>query len=408
MLRRLIDFLSSLRLALALLLGLALVAVFGTIWPSRDAGMDVFRYELFYQTVWFRLLLGLLALNLTVCTLRLLLRRLGDRRRLLEQLRNSTPGSGIAVADIDGNSLAGLLKSQGYHGQLSDGVVLAWRRRVGRFGVMIIHSSLLAIMGGALLSGTGFVGTLNIYIGDTSPTVFDWDAGKDRPLGFDFRLDHFEPVFYPIELRYAVIDAASRKPLGEVTTQRGELVDLPRQGWQAEVLGFDPIAQKLSLKILRPGQPAVIYQAIAGQKDLDNQVDGLIFYPLAYRDPVLKQLHSEVSILEGGRVVRQGVIEVNRPLVHRGVTIFQTAFNVDPSGALYGGFQFSRDPGEPLVWVGCIVLMLGLFINMLLRPRATGLVRDAGGWRLVGLIGFRGEHGRDDLQQLADKLQSVD
>ncbi len=408
MLTKLLDFFSSLRLALALLLGLSVVATVGTIWPSRDTSVDVFRYELFYQTIWFRLLLCLLALNLTVCTLRLLTRRLRDRQRLLTQLQ-SAGGHGLSLScQLDESVLLGLLRDQGYRPESVDGVVLAWRRRLGRYGVMIIHSSLLAIMAGALLSGVGFVGTQNIYVGDTSPTCYDWDAGQDRPLGFEFRLDHFEPVFYPIDLRFAVLDAGSQQTLQEYTTREGEQVALPKAGWQAEVTRFDPFEKRLFLKISRDGDFVADYQVKAGEKNPENQVGGMIFYPRAFRDPVLKQLHSEASILENGKLVKQGVIEVNRPLVHRGVTIFQTAFDLDQFGKFYGGFQFSRDPGEPLVWTGCIILMLGLFINMLMRPRAIGLVSGADGWQLTGLLGFRGERGRDDLQQLADKLQPTD
>jgi len=404
---KLLDFFSSLRLALVLLLGLALVAVFGTIWPSRDTSLDVFRYELFYQTPWFRFLLCLLAINLTVCTLRLLLRRLKDLERLLAQLRKAGGGE-VVPGTIDGERLVALLRAQGYRGRVAEGMLLAWRRRIGRFGVLIIHCSLLAIMAGALLSGAGFVGTLNIYTGDTSPTVFDWDAGRDRPLGFDFRLDHFEPVFYPIELRFAVMDAASQKTLREYTTREGARVDLPRAGWQARVRRFDPFAKRLELEIFSKGEKLADYRVTAGVKDATNQIGGFLFYPRAFRDPVLKQLHSEVSVLERGRVVKQGIIEVNRPLVHRGVTIYQTAFEIDPQGRFYGGFQFSRDPGEPLVWAGCIVLMLGLFINMLLRPQAVGLVPDGDSWRLIGLIGFRGERGREQLRKLAERLVDGD
>ena len=66
--------LASLRLTVPLLLGLALAAVFGTFAPLEEG-----RYEIFYQRLWFRLLLGLLALNLSVCTVR----SLRQRRRML-------------------------------------------------------------------------------------------------------------------------------------------------------------------------------------------------------------------------------------------------------------------------------------------------------------------------------------
>jgi hypothetical protein len=51
-----IDFLSSVKLTLALLLGLSLVAIGGTIWPVEQGAVQ--RFELYFQSVWFRLLLA--------------------------------------------------------------------------------------------------------------------------------------------------------------------------------------------------------------------------------------------------------------------------------------------------------------------------------------------------------------
>ena len=126
--------------------------------------------------------------------------------------------------------------------------------------------------------------------------------------------------------------------------------------------------------------------------------------PTAFRDPLLKQLHSEVSILEDGKVVRQGIIEVNQPLVHRGVAIYQTAYSRDESGFWVCGFQLSKDPGEPLVWFGSIVLILTLILVFVSRFRAVGVVVTSHGYHLVALAGFRGEAGREKLKALVREL----
>jgi cytochrome c biogenesis protein len=132
----------------------------------------------------------------------------------------------------------------------------------------------------------------------------------------------------------------------------------------------------------------------------------VVIKPTAFRDPLLKQLHSEVSILENGEVVRQGIIEVNRPLIHRGVAIYQTAYNRDESGFWSCGFQMSKDPGEPLVWLGCIVLVLALFLVFTARLHAVGIVPTVNGYRLISLAGFRGEVGKQRLKMLAVALQA--
>ncbi|RMF47641.1 MAG: hypothetical protein D6751_02205 [Deltaproteobacteria bacterium] len=118
---------------------------------------------------------------------------------------------------------------------------------------------------------------------------------------------------------------------------------------------------------------------------------------------MLKQYRSEVRLLEQGEVVRQGVIEVNRPLVHRGVAIYQTAWNRDDRGRPYAGFQLSRDPGEPLVWGGCVLFMLAFFAHLLGRSEALLLDRRSGRAVLYPSIGFGG-HRRSNWQHLLEQL----
>ena len=61
----------------------------------------------------------------------------------------------------------------------------------------------------------------------------------------------------------------------------------------------------------------------------------------------------------------------------------------------------SKDPGEPLVWLGCVVLILALFLVFTVRFRAVGVVPTVNGYRLIALAGFRGEVGKQRLEILA-------
>ena len=399
MIRRL---LASLRLTVPLLLALALAAVFGTFAPLEEG-----RYEIFYQRPWFRLLLGLLALNLSVCTVR----SLRHRRRLL-----SAPIFPAAAVEVDStwrvlpegldrDRTAARLAACDYRVAAHPRGLLAQQGIGGRWGGTGGHLSLLLIMAGALLGGAGFVGTRQLYVGHEASDYFDWAAQADRPLGFTLRLDHFEPVYYPIELRLAVVEADGSRPPTLVTTREGETIELPRPGLTAQVEKFLPFERMLFLQLYRDGLPLGRYQALpAGGKETSPVAFGLTLHPDAFKDPLLKQLHSEVSILEEGQVVKQGVIEVNRPLVHRGVTIYQTAHARDQFGFWYAGFQLSRDPGEPLVWIGCVLLSLGLLTAFSRRWRVLLLAWPEGRGVLKPLRGFAGEAGNADLQALLHTL----
>lgn len=394
--------LASLRLTVPLLLGLALAAVFGTFAPLEEG-----RYEIFYQRLWFRLLLGLLALNLSVCTVR----SLRQRRRMLAAPTFPVNGADLDPAwralpeGLDRDRAIARLTTLGYRVTAHPQGLLAQQGIGGRWGGTVVHLSLLLIMAGALLGGAGFVGTRQLYVGHEATDYFDWGAQADRPLGFSLRLDHFEPVYYPIELRLAVVEADGSRPPLLLTTREGETVELPRPGLKAQVEKFLPFEQMLFLQLYRDGLPLGPYQALpAGGKETSPDAFGLTLHPDAFKDPLLKQLHSEVSILEEGQVVKQGVIEVNRPLVHRGITIYQTAHARDPFGFWYAGFQLSRDPGEPLVWVGCVLLSLGLLTAFSRRWRVLLFAWPAGRGVLKPLRGFAGEAGSADLQVLLHAL----
>ena len=84
-------FLTSLKLTLTLMLGLAFVSIFGTVQKVQDN-----RFDVFYQAAWFRLILLLLALNIAACTWKTIQRNLKDRSRFLERLATDKNTTGDA------------------------------------------------------------------------------------------------------------------------------------------------------------------------------------------------------------------------------------------------------------------------------------------------------------------------
>lgn len=399
--------LSSLKLTLALLLGLAVVAIFGTLTPPADG-----RYELFYQGPWFRGLLGLLVVNLLACTLKTIRRKWREEERLFDQLDGGPAVAGRRQQRLplpgSTEELAGRLRRAGWHPVRRGERWLGRRHRAGRWGSTVVHLSLLVIMAGCLAGELGFVGTLTLYVGDQSHEYFDWSRQQDLPLGFTLRLDAFAPVYYPIELRFAAVDEATGRTIRTYTAREGEQVELPVPGMAVVVKQLVPEEESLTFDVYRRGTFLGEYHTVGGTRQPANPVDpGVALRLVAYRDPILKQLHSEMSILAEGRVVKQGVIEVNRPLTYRGVTIYQTAYQRDQFGFWIGGYQLSRDPGEPLVWIGCLLLMAGLALAFAVPCRTLGLVRQGDELLLVGLGGMGGEAGRRHFERTAELLSSA-
>ena len=408
--QRLLDFFGSVRLTLGVLLILALAAIGGTVRPVEQLlgeGPPVKRFDLYFQSPWYRLLLLLLAVNLAVCTWRTIRRALAQRRRTLTALAAIAPdaaGPGCDLPPEDAAELERRLAATGYRVEADGARLLGCRHGAARWAVPVLHLAIITIMAGALAGALGFVGTANLYVTHQVDSIFDWDTQAQRPLDFSFRLDHFAPTYYPIDLQIAIIDPQSRQLLQTITSREGETV-AAGNGLVLRVLRFYPEDEHLLLFVERNGAPLGEYHALSGQRDWPGNPDpGVLIKPAAFRDPIVKQLSSTVTILEGAREIRRAVIEVNSPLVHRGVAIYQTAYARDKNGFWYCGFQFSRDPGEPLVWGGCIVLVLALCVVFTVRPRSVAVVPYDGGWRLAALGGFRGEAGRQRLEELAKGL----
>lgn len=387
------QLLTSVRLTLGLFFAIALLSAVGTMQRPEDG-----RYELFFQNPLFRLLLILLAINMLACTIKTIRRNLQDRRRHFSALANPPASRWVLSAPVA--SIVAALRRQGYLVQEEDGRILAQRHLLGRWGSTIVHLSCLLIMAGALSSSLGFVGTIHLYNGDKSATYFDWSSQSEHPLGFEFRLDHFEPIYYPIELQFVALDAVTGQELATLATREGETVLLPG-GFSATVVRYYFFEEDLVLNLYKGGEDLGIYHALGGKRSAEkNPPLPMLLKPLAYRDPLLKQLRSEVSILKGGEVVRRGVITVNDPLTYDGVTIYQTAYNRDKFGFWSAGFQLGRDPGEPLVWTGCITMVLGLLLAFFLPYKALGVA----GQTLIPLAGFVGEAGENTLKRLQEEL----
>lgn len=397
-------FFTSVRLTITLLLGLAVISIAGTILP-----VEANRFEIFYQTPWFRILLVLLSLNLIACTWKTLRRNLDDRLRFAGLLQDQGKLTNRISLDATEEVMRARLKSSGFRLRSVDGGVVATRGRLGRWGSTVVHISLLIILLGGILSEFGFVGTLMLPVGESSSNYFNWDYEVDLPLGFTVQLDDFKIVYYPIDLRIGVYDPQTREQLAEITTREGEIVPLPREGLSARVVQFIPFDHTLYLDILRNGELIGAYKTPSNksQETSENFLDSeMIIRPTGFKDPIDKQYQSTVSILEQGKVIKTGLIEVNQPLVHRGVAIYQTAYNQDEFGFWYSGFQLSKDPGEPLVWGGSILLIVGLCCAFSIRHRALAVVVENSGVAIQVLTGFGDERGQRLLDQLRGEFDS--
>jgi len=85
----------------------------------------------------------------------------------------------------------------------------------------------------------------------------------------------------------------------------------------------------------------------------------------SYAPPMVRQYVSTVEIQEGGKKVADAVLQVNKPFKWRGIKMFQSGY--DLSHGTVSILQTSRDPGVPLVYLGFLILPLGILWSLLRR-----------------------------------------
>ena len=86
------------------------------------------------------------------------------------------------------------------------------------------------------------------------------------------------------------------------------------------------------------------------------------FYPELIKGMrFVKSYKTSVSINNGKEVLKEGVIEVNRPLSFRGFSFYQYGYDADlPHQTI---LQVVKDPGLPVVYSGYFLLVAGMLLS---------------------------------------------
>lgn len=270
MVRRVFALLGDLRLAILLLLGIAIASIGGTVieqgqslsfyqanYPEDPALFGFLSWRVLlalgldhvYRTPWYLTLLVLFGLSLITCTLSRQVPALTAAQRWqYYQAPQQFTKLALSTAIPQGSlkDLATALAARGYRVWQTDNQLYARKGMVGRIGPIVVHASLILILLGGILGAlTGFM------------------AQELVPSGETFHLQHI--------------------------VQAGPLARVP-QDWSVKVNRF------------------WIDYTEAG--DID-------------------QFYSDLSVLDGeGQEVKRGTLHVNQPLKYGGVTLYQADWGI--------------------------------------------------------------------------------
>ncbi|MBW3042634.1 cytochrome c biogenesis protein ResB [Prochlorococcus marinus] len=373
---QILNWLSSLKVAILILLLIAISCAAGTLIPQQES--DQFYYDIYnknpligiingnilllfefnhiYTSFWFLLLLSWLGIALAVCSFRRQLPILKsalkwidykyprqiEKLSIAQTIQASNPSEGLEKLRIH-------LKKQGWNVKESDGRIAARQGVIGRLGPILIHLGMILLMLGATY------GSLN------GQTIEKFLApGRSINL-----LDRNEEQELTIELQKFQID---RDPQGRAEQYRSKVKIIEPNGKKEE--------KEISVNYPLRYKGLTLYQAdwslaaitlqfknspklqipIKSIPELGEQVWGTII-PIKKdgKDPILLTVNSELGPVtiydnDGKKLM---TLSTNKEAEVKGTLI--KIINIIPSS----GLLLKRDPGVPLVYTSFAIILFG-------------------------------------------------
>jgi cytochrome c biogenesis protein len=424
------DFFTSIRLAIVLLGAIAVTALLGTIIPQQEAAeafsarlqpavLAVFQaLQLFnvYQSAWFILLLLLLAVNLTVCSV--------DRfpaawrqfrggvvpdgtERLADFPPERIVATGRPVAEEAPRLEALLRKRCGrvLRSETPEGIVLAGGKGAfSRFGVFVVHLGILLLIAGGLAGAVFSVrGYVEIAEGDTVNTMQS-RGKKAETLPFEIRCDRFTVEHYDDGAPKVFRSDLTFLEQGKIALQGALLVNHPIDfgglRFYQSSYGVLP-GGRLALSYVRgDGKPTERETAVGdrfalpggeGEVEVIRAEDDLMrmgpAVKLSVTSPRGNVQFWVFQNIERIKEANPGVL-AQVPLMNPGL-FSPYLFSMQKKGErFYTVLQAARDPGVPLVAGGALLLIVGLMVTFFFSHRRFRIVlEEKKGKSRIGLAG---------------------
>ena len=443
--KSILQFLSSVKLAIVLLIIITIASMVGTFIPQQRSLAEYvarwgqianlfhrFQFTQVYQSLWFNSLLIFFSLNILVCTLN----RISPKLRRAFQPKIIKEKKKILVLKIKESFRKnwGLAKTteefkkalSSRHYRLKEEVeenrtfLLARKRTLGLFGSDIVHLGLLIILAGGIISGLGgFRRNLIFHEGDTLSIP---------KADFKLRLDKFETEYYPNgtvkDWKSTLTVIENEEPGMRKTVEvnhplsyKGFVFYQSDWGWNWE----NPSLEIWAKKREDPSFLKKIELKIGQRVKLEGEnikVSVLHFVPDFVMDEKNQvttrslQPNNPAAFIEGWQEdekIFSGWIFAQFPdyaQIHSEKETDLSFELKDFRAEQYSGIQMSKDPGVNIIWVGCTFLMIGLVVAFYWPTREIKIILEESQDKTDVVAGGIAAKSRDVFQLEFEKMMT--
>jgi len=103
-----------------------------------------------------------------------------------------------------------------------------------------------------------------------------------------------------------------------------------------------------------------------------------------YNTGAPKEFKSILTVLENGQPIKDYTnarVVVNDPLTYKGITFYQSSYGQE-MGKMYTGLQVAKDPGVWVVWLGCTMMIIGIFVAFFMSHKRVWIIVSKGHARM--------------------------
>ncbi|HIK37183.1 MAG: cytochrome c biogenesis protein [Geminocystis sp.] len=399
--RRFVTVIADLRLAILLLLLIAVFSITGTIieqnqpldfyrqsYPEKPALFGFLTWKLLiflgldhvYTTWWYLTLLFLFGTSLTACTFKRQLPALKaarmwqyyDNPRQFNKLAFSFQLRGVSLREVES-----VLRQNGYRIYRNDHCIYAQKGLVGRIGPIVVHLGIIIILMGAMWGAfTGFLAQEIIASGQTftinNLLYVGRFANLDKAKSFQVKVNKFWIDYRPdgsVDQFYSRLSIITKD--GSVLPEKTIYVNHPlryngitfyQTSWTIAGVKFQlnnsPILQLPMAELTTENGGKIWGTWIPTSPDLSKGISLIV-----------RDLQGTVFLYGMDGSLLQ-VTRLNTPTRVDGITLKI----VDIIGAT--GLQIKSDPGVPIVYLGFAILMAGVVMSYVSFSQIWGFHQD--------------------------------
>ena len=423
------QFFSSVKLALFTLCALASTSIIGTVIPQGESYsfyvknfgpkwaqfFHILDIPNMYYSWWFLGLLGLLSANLIICSLDRLPRVLKiinsdnfaiqpERMQKMAYFKKwevtseaDLPTDFRTIFNKSGWKLTGQKQKDGemFFGQ---------KNRWSRIGVYIVHLSILIIFAGAIVGHFfGFKGSVMVPEMQSTAKIYTFKDSQSIDLGFEVRCNSFLIEFYangmPKDYRSNLSVFENGKEIlttdievNEPLTYKGiTFYQSSYEGYQDFIISISEKNSGESKRFVLPFQQqqtwdekslrfGIINVKANGQRVISSK----IWFTVDDEPPVTQWLDDNTSSI---------------------VTVGDRTFTLSSKQMYATGLQVAKDPGVWLVYIGCISMLIGLFMAFFLSHKRIWFYRQEEKEGIVLYLSGSANKNKQDFSRLFNRLE---